>query len=119
MIAKIEKDGNGKVNYPLLSDPGHKTIDEYGLLDERYIGRRIEGVPQTAIYILDKERKIVWANVSQDYSSRPSIQTLRTEIDKFKAMNSSKEKMEKKGHHKKEKGSDKMKKMKKGDSDDQ
>ena len=84
MMQKVAKDGKGEILFPLLSDPSHKTIDDYGLLDTRYIGRGIEGVPQTAIYILDKNRKVVWANVSRDYSSRPSIKTLRRELDKFK-----------------------------------
>ncbi len=30
---KIAADGKGKVDFPLLSDPGSKTIDAYGLRD--------------------------------------------------------------------------------------
>jgi alkyl hydroperoxide reductase subunit AhpC len=84
MMQKVAKDGKGEIKYPLLSDPMHKTIDDYGLLDTRYIGKGVEGIPQTAIYILDKNRKIVWVNVSPDYSNRPNMETLRMEIDKFK-----------------------------------
>ncbi len=84
LIKRIEKDGKGKTNYLLLSDPDNKTINDYGLFDTRYVGRGFEGIPQTAIYILDKNRKILWANVSKDYRNRPSIETLRTKIDKFK-----------------------------------
>jgi peroxiredoxin len=84
LMQKVAKDGKGEIKFPLLSDPMHKTIDEYGLLDMRYMGKGVEGIPQTAVYILDKDRKIVWANVSPDYSNRPSIETLRAELDKFK-----------------------------------
>ncbi len=83
-MQKVAKDGKGEIKYPLLSDPLHKTIDDYGLLDTRYIGKGVEGIPQTAIYILDKNRKIIWANVSPDYADRPSMATLRTELDKFR-----------------------------------
>lgn len=92
LIERIEKDGKGKINYPLLSDPNHKTIDDYGLFDTRYIGRGSEGVPQTAIYILDKNRKILWANVSPNFRTRPSVETLRMNIDEFKKMSESEKK---------------------------
>lgn len=92
MMQKVAKDGKGEIKYPLLSDPMHKTIDDYGLLDTRYMGKGVEGIPQTAIYILDKNRKIMWANVSLDYANRPSMETLRTELDKMKK----KSKMDKK-----------------------
>lgn len=84
MMQKVAKDGKGEIKYPLLSDPMHKTIDDYGLFDTRYVGKGVEGIPQTAVYILDKNRKIVWANISPDYVNRPSVETLRVEIDKFK-----------------------------------
>lgn len=84
MMQKVAKDGKGEIKYPLLSDPMHKTIDDYGILDTRYMGKGVEGIPQTAIYILDKNRKIVWANVSPNYSDRPSMEILRMELDKFK-----------------------------------
>lgn len=86
MMQKVAKDGKGEIMFPLLSDPNHETIDNYGLFDTRYMGRGEEGIPQTAIYILDKERKIIWANVSPDYRNRPTIETLRMEINKFKKM---------------------------------
>ena len=95
MTERVAKDGKGEIKFPILSDPMHKTIDDYGLLDTRYIGRGIEGVPQTAIYILGEDRKIVWANVSEDYVNRPTVADLRTEINKLKKM-SGKEMMDKK-----------------------
>ncbi len=84
MMQRVAKDGKGEIKYPLLSDPMHKTIDDYGLFDTSYVGKGVEGIPQTAVYILDKDRKIVWANVSPDYANRPSMETLRMELDKFK-----------------------------------
>jgi len=37
---KIASDGEGKVNFPLLSDPQHKIIDAYGLRDPLTKDRR-------------------------------------------------------------------------------
>ncbi|CAN5382657.1 hypothetical protein BH20ACI2_BH20ACI2_09520 [soil metagenome] len=71
-IGKIEKDGKGKLSFPLLSDPGHKTIDAYGLFDPAYIGKGIEGIPHPAVLIIDEKRRIVWAKIESDYTKRPT-----------------------------------------------
>jgi peroxiredoxin len=84
LAAKIAKDGKGEVSFPLLSDAGHKTIDAYGLFDTDYVGQEIEGIPHPAVYILDKNRKIVWAKVETDYKNRPTNDELRAELDKLK-----------------------------------
>ena len=84
LIAKIGKDGKGEVNFPLLSDTNHKTIDAYGLFDMRYAGQSVEGIPQPAVYVLDKNRKIVWAKVEPDYTKRPTHAEIRAGLDKLK-----------------------------------
>src|ERR1051325_2104527 len=38
LIDKIAADGNGAVNFTMLSDPGHKVIDAYGLPDPASAG---------------------------------------------------------------------------------
>ena len=81
---KIAKDGKGDVNFPLLSDPGHKIIDQYGLYDPAYASKNFDGIPHPAVYLLDKNRKIVWAKVEADYRKRPTIEEIRTEIEKMK-----------------------------------
>jgi peroxiredoxin len=84
LAAKIAKDKKGALNFPLLSDAGHKTIDAYGLFDPEYIGEGIEGVPHPAVYVLDKDRKIVWARVESDYRKRPTNAEIRAELNKLK-----------------------------------
>lgn len=81
---KIAKDGHGSINFPLLSDPGHKTIDAYGVFDPAYLGQKFEGIPHPAVYILDKHRKVVFAKVEPDYRLRPTIHEIRAELDKLK-----------------------------------
>jgi peroxiredoxin len=84
LMAKIAKDGKGDVTFPLLSDAGHKTIDAYGLFDPAYVGQEVEGIPHPAVYILDKNRKVVWAKVESDYKIRPTNADIRAELDKLK-----------------------------------
>ena len=81
---KIAKDGKGALGFPILSDPNHKTIDAYGLFDTAYVGKGVEGIPHPAIYILDKNRKIVWAKIETDYKNRPTNQDIRAELIKIK-----------------------------------
>jgi hypothetical protein len=54
------------------------------LFDTDYIGQGTEGIPHPAIYILDKNRKIVWAKIESDYKKRPTNTDLRAELDKLK-----------------------------------
>lgn len=81
---KIAADGRGKVGYRLLSDPGSKTIDAYGLRDPAYKGQPIEGVPHPAVYVIDKNGKVAWAKVEEDYRQRPSNAEIRAALDALK-----------------------------------
>lgn len=84
LAAKIARDGKGEIPFPLLSDPGHRMIDAYGLFDPSYLGQDVEGIPHPAVYILDRNRKIVWAKVETDYKIRPTNADIRAELDKLK-----------------------------------
>jgi len=50
----------------LLSDPGHKVIDRYGLLNPS-----ASGLPHPATYIIDKKGVVRWKFVEVDYTKRP------------------------------------------------
>ena len=82
--AKIASDGKGEINYPLLSDPGHQTIDAYGLYDPAYAGKGFDGIPHPAVYIVNKKRQVVWARVEADYRKRPTIEEIRKAIADLK-----------------------------------
>ncbi len=84
LIKKIEKDGQGKLGYSFLSDPGAKTIDAYGLRDPRYKDEKVYGIPYPAVYVIDSERKVAWSKLETDYKNRPSNSEIRVEIDKLK-----------------------------------
>jgi peroxiredoxin len=82
---KISADGKGEVNFPILSDPGHRVIDAYGIRDPDYNGQKFEGIPHPSVYLIDKNGKVAWSKVEADYKERPgtdeveaALKTLRT-----------------------------------------
>ena len=81
LIEKIAADGNGAVNYAMLSDPGHKVIDAYGLHDPAYDGTKFDGIPHPTVYVIDKNGRIAWAKVETDYKVRPSNADIRAALD--------------------------------------
>lgn len=83
-MEKIAKDGKGDLNFPLLSDPDHKTIDAYGVYDPTYAGQRFDGIPHPVVIVLDKNRKVTFVKVEMDYKIRPSNQDIRAELAKLK-----------------------------------
>ncbi len=66
---KIAADGKGDLNFPLLSDSGHKIIDAYGLRDPAYEGQQFYGIPHPAVYVIDKTGKVAWAKVDRIIAS--------------------------------------------------
>ncbi len=63
-----------KVPFPLLSDPRHKVIDTYGILDP---GGEIS---RAAVFIVDLKGVVRWSHISDDYKVRPLDETLLAEL---------------------------------------
>lgn len=83
-IEKVAADGRGKISFPLLSDPQHQVIDEYGLQDPRYLKQKREGIPYPAAYVIDKSGRIVWSRIDIDFRERPPNAEIRTALDALK-----------------------------------
>lgn len=81
---KIGSDGKGKVNFPLLSDPEHKIIDEYGLRDPAYQGTKYFGIPHPTVYVIDKTGKVAWAKIESNYRFRASNDEIRAALNGLK-----------------------------------
>ncbi|MGH9897509.1 MAG: peroxiredoxin family protein [Pyrinomonadaceae bacterium] len=84
LIDKITADGKGAIYYSFLSDPGHKTIDEYGLHDPTYNGKKFDGIPHASVYVIDKAGRVAWAKISDDYKVRPTNADIRSALDSLK-----------------------------------
>ena len=80
LVEKIAADQKGQVTYALLSDPGHKVIDAYGLHDPAYDGKRFDGIPHPAVYVIDKNGRVAWVKVESDYKVRPSNEDIRAAL---------------------------------------
>jgi peroxiredoxin len=81
---KIASDGKGAINFPILSDPEHKIIDAYGLRDPAYEGQKINGIPNPAVYVIDKKGKVSWAKIESDYKKRPTNEEIRAALQALK-----------------------------------
>jgi peroxiredoxin len=67
LITLLEKEGSGKVDFPLLEDREHKVIDRYGLLNPKG-----QGWPHPATYVIDRNGIIRWKFVEVDFKIRPA-----------------------------------------------
>ena len=65
MADKISKDDGKPPVYVFLSDPGHRVIDRYGLLNPD--GR---GWPHPATFVIDRQSIVRWKFVEVDYRVR-------------------------------------------------
>ena len=64
-----------KIAFPLLSDPGSKTIDAYHIRNEAAKGRA-QGVPNPGTFILDQEGVIRAKLFLEGFRDRHSIKAL-------------------------------------------
>ncbi len=80
----IAADSRGGAALRLLSDPGHRVIDAYGLLDARYARLPYYGVPYPAAYVVDQTGRVAWARIDRDYTERPPNDAIRAAIDALK-----------------------------------
>lgn len=80
---KIEADNKGVLNFPLLSDPDHKIIDTYGLLDPAYEAQKVYGIPHPAVYVIDKAGKVTWVRIESNYRERPTNAEIRAALDEL------------------------------------
>lgn len=78
---RIGRDGKGALGYRLLSDPDHRTIDAYGLHDERYDGSEYAGIPRATVVVVDATNHVTWVRISEDYKLRPTLAEIRAAID--------------------------------------
>jgi peroxiredoxin len=77
----LATDHRGEVTFPLLSDPRSRVIDRYVLRDEAYAGKKEDGIPHPAVFVLDAKGRIRWMKVETDFRERPSNAEIAAAID--------------------------------------
>jgi peroxiredoxin len=68
MADRISQEDGRRPEFIFLSDPGHRVIDRYGLLnldDPR-------GIPHPTTYVLDRQGVVRWKFTEVNYKIRPS-----------------------------------------------
>jgi peroxiredoxin len=77
----LASDHRGEVTFPLLSDPGSRIIDRYALRDEAYAGKKEDGIPHPAVFVLDAKGRVRWMKIETDFRERPSNAEIAAAID--------------------------------------
>ena len=68
MVDRVASETDGrKLDFTLLSDPGHRVIDRYGLLNPS--GR---GWPHPTAYVIDRKGVVRWKFTEINYKIRPT-----------------------------------------------
>jgi peroxiredoxin len=67
-----------KLTFTVLSDPEHRVIDRYGILDP---GGKIS---IASVFVIDKNGIVRWSYVTDDYKVRPLDETILAELAKIK-----------------------------------
>lgn len=78
MADKISRDGKAP-DLVFLSDPGHRVIDRYGLLNPS--GR---GWPHPATFVIDRQGVVRWKFVEVDYRVRPSNEQILESLTRLR-----------------------------------
>ena len=81
VLAKFAK--NQKIAFPLLSDPDHKTIKAYGLLNKEVTGK-FEGIPYPGTMIVDKEGDIRAKLFFEGYAKRHAAEDIIKSVKEIK-----------------------------------
>lgn len=73
------------IGYTLLSDPGSKIIDRFGLRDPQYKpGSRAYGVPRPIIFVLDRNGVIQAKLYEATFQKRPPVSLVIETLDKVR-----------------------------------
>lgn len=81
LARKIESDGRGPLGFRLLFDAGSRVIDRYGLRDPAYAKEKLNGVPKPSVFVLDRDGRIRWEKVEEDYRERPTNEEVAAALD--------------------------------------
>jgi peroxiredoxin len=77
----LATDHRGAVTFTLLSDPRSRIIDRYALRDEAYAGKKEDGVPHPAVFVLDAKGRVRWMKIETDFRERPTNAEIAAAID--------------------------------------
>jgi len=68
MVDRISREDGKRPDHPFLSDPGHRVIDRYGLLN----AADPRGIPYPTTYVIDRAGVVRWKFTEVNYKLRPT-----------------------------------------------
>lgn len=71
--------GGGRVAMTFISDPGHKVIDRYGLLNTS----RSDGIPHPTTYVIDRSGTVRWKFTEVNYRIRPTNEMILAAVQRL------------------------------------
>lgn len=95
-VAAISYDGvsilsdfgkSSKVEFPLLSDPGSRTMEDFGIRNQKVKGSRIDGVPHPGTFIIGKDGVIKAKLFFDGYRERHQAKDIAAALSKAKQPN--------------------------------
>ncbi len=78
MVDRIAADGV-KPTYTFLSDPDHKVIDRYGLLNPH----DPRGIPHPTVFVIDTRGVVRWKFIELNYRIRPTNAMILDAVSKL------------------------------------
>lgn len=79
MADKIAMDGV-KPDFTFLSDPGHRVIDRYGLLNPD----NPRGIPHPTVYVIDRGGTVRWKFTEVNYKVRPTNEMILAAVKRLR-----------------------------------
>jgi len=76
MVTRISQDG-AMPAFPFLSDPGHRVIARYGLLNPD----NPRNIPHPTTFVIDKAGVVRWKFIEIDYKIRPTNQMVMEALE--------------------------------------
>jgi peroxiredoxin len=81
MLDRVAREyGPPTPDFTFLSDPGHRVIDRYGLLNEK----EPRGIPHPTVYVIDKAGVVRWKFTEVNYRIRPTNEMIREALGRVK-----------------------------------
>lgn len=78
MIDRVLDEHNATLDYTLLSDPGHRVIDRYGVFNAEAAPDR--EIPHPTTLVIDREGIVRWKMTEVDYRVRPTNEDILREL---------------------------------------
>lgn len=78
MIDRVLEEHDATLDYTLLSDPGHRVIDRYGVFNAEAAPDR--EIPHPTTLVIDREGIVRWKMTEVDYRVRPTNDDILREL---------------------------------------